>query len=86
MVPERSNRVSDNTFSSTAPHSIGVDDRTPNWVVPAQVVNNTFQNVTTPVNAQLRRRPPFCSGTEYSLAAAFGNRRIGSRLAVFGGG
>jgi hypothetical protein len=47
--------LSDNSFISTAPHSIGVDDRTPNCVVPAQLVNNTFQNVTTPVN------PPSCA-------------------------
>jgi hypothetical protein len=47
--------VSDNTFVSTAPHSIGVDDQTPGCVVSARLVNNTFQNVTTPVN------PPSCA-------------------------
>jgi hypothetical protein len=47
--------LSDNRFISTAPHSIGVDDRTPNCVVPVQLVNNTFQNVTTPVS------PPGCA-------------------------
>jgi hypothetical protein len=47
--------VSDNTFVSTAPHSIGVDDQTPGCVVSARLVNNTFKNVTTPVN------PPSCA-------------------------